>query len=92
MLGAICAMIKADITTGSDNAAYNYGFDDTPTGWNDGTGGEAALAKANGGLSGFNPEQQAMIIQHYYVRRYQENLPEASWQPWQPFAAHVFTA
>jgi hypothetical protein len=92
MLGAICAMIKADIQTGSDLSAYNYGFDNNPTGWNDGTGGEAALTKAGGNLSPFNPEQQAMIIQHYYVRRFVEKLPEASWQPWQPYAEHVFTA
>jgi len=91
MLGAICAMIKADIQTGSDQAAYNYGFDNA-TGWTDGTGGEAALAKAGGNLSAFNPEQQAMIVQHYYVRRYVENMPAAAWQPWLTYAEHVYTA
>jgi hypothetical protein len=92
MLGSICAMIKARIATGSDNAAYNSGFANDSNGWTDGTGGETALTKAGGDLRPFNPEQQAMIIQHYYVRRFIEKLPDASWQPWQPYAAHVFTA
>ena len=52
----------------------------------------AALAKAGGNLSAFNPEQQAMIIQHYYVRRYVENMPAAAWQPWLTYAEHVYTA
>ena len=91
MLGALCAMIKADITTGSDRAAYNYGFNDA-TGWTDGAGGEAALSTAHGNLKSFNPEQQAMIVQHYYVRRFVENLPAPSYQAWLPYAQQVYAA
>jgi hypothetical protein len=94
MVGAICGMIKARIQTGSDDAAYNYGFQPTSAGWYDGTGGETALNNAHGNLSSFAPEQQAMIIQHYYVRNFMENThqPPPDVAAWVPYAAHVHSA
>ena len=80
------------LAVNSSNNGYNYGFDNTDQGWTDGTGGEAALAAANSNYGTFNREQQAMIVQHYYTRRYVENLPEAQYQAWMPYAQQVFTS
>ena len=69
-------------------AGYNYGFQDDPghngPGWIYGEGGESALQAANGNLNAFNAEQQAMIIQHYYNRRWVQNPPKdvSAWQPY----------
>ncbi len=74
--------------------AYNYGYLDSYTG----DGGETALEDAinnNPGLTPaevfelFNPEQQAMIIQHYYVRL-NEVSPPKDVTAWQPFKDVVY--
>jgi len=74
--------------------AYNYGYADPYTG----DGGETALEDAinnNPGLTPaevfelFNPEQQAMIIQHYYVRT-NEVSPPKDVTAWQPFKDVVY--
>jgi hypothetical protein len=75
---------------------YNYGYTNDLNG--DG-GGPGLLAEINKNptlskkevFERFNREQQAMIIQHYYVRRYIENRPASDYAPWQPFQDVVFT-
>ena len=61
--------------------AYNYGY----TNSSNGNGADAALDAAQGDFGVFNPEQQANIVKHYYVRRYEENRPQADWSSWQPY-------
>jgi hypothetical protein len=61
--------------------AYNYGY----TNEANGDGGEAALQAADGDFEAFNREQQGQIVMHYYVRRYEENRPEADWEDWQEY-------
>ena len=86
-LQAIHAQLLEKLTGVS---AYNYGFTDAYNG----DGGGSALStriNSNPSLSNeevfetFNREQQAQIIQHYYVRRYVESRPEPDYAPWQPF-------
>ncbi len=60
---------------------YNYGY----TNAYNGDGSEAALNDARGNFDEFNREQQAMIIQHYHVRRYEEK-PTSDYTAWQPYA------
>jgi hypothetical protein len=72
-------------------AGYNYGFTNDSAGWTNGEGGEAALTTANGNFNAFNREQQAMIIQHYYVRRFGSN-PPLEYTEWQPYANLVYAA
>jgi hypothetical protein len=59
-------------------AGYNYGY----TNDFDGEGAQQALVNAKGNFNSFNREQQAMIIQHYWVRRYSEQKEYAEWQPY----------
>ena len=68
--------------------AYNYGY----TNSTNGNGAETALSAANGDFSVFNPEQQGNIIEHYYVRRYEENRPAAEYAAWQPYVDIVQAA
>ncbi|MGF1493707.1 MAG: hypothetical protein ACFBSC_14875 [Microcoleaceae cyanobacterium] len=91
---AIHAQLKEELTGVS---AYNYGFNNR----SNGEGGEVSLLNAinnNPLLSQkevfeiFNREQQAMIIQHYYVRRYVERRPEADYAAWQPIQEVHYTA
>jgi hypothetical protein len=75
-------------------AGYNYGFVNGTNGgpgWENGQGGEQALNNAKGNFGAFNAEQQAMIIQHYYVRRYVKS-PPLDFTAWQPYANLVHTA
>jgi hypothetical protein len=76
-------------------AGYNYGFVDDPNhngpGWTYGEGGETALNNAHGNLTSFNAEQQAMIIQHYYNRRYVQS-PPLDVTAWEPYQKLVYTA
>jgi hypothetical protein len=67
---------------GSDG--YNYGHDDTDDGEEWGAGGASALNAANGDLDAFNPEQQARIVEHYYVRTWgaESARSNAAWQPY----------
>ncbi len=69
---------------------YNYGHDDTYQGHRRGDGAQPALDAAGGNFDAFNPEQQASIIQHYYVRRYLDELPDANYRAWQPYADVVY--
>jgi hypothetical protein len=66
--------------------AYNYGYNDDYNG----SGGEDDLIAANGDFSVFNVEQQATIIEHYYVRRYVEKLDASLYEAWQPYADIVY--
>jgi hypothetical protein len=59
-------------------AGYNYGY----TNVKNGDGGETELQASGGNLGNFNPEQQGQIAMHYYVRRYQDNLPYTDWEPY----------
>ncbi len=65
---------------------YNYGYDNEY----DGSGAEPELELAEGILGLFNVEQQAMIIQHYFVRRYIEQKSPADYAAWQPYADIVY--
>lgn len=69
---------------------YNYGYDDTYQGHRRGDGAEPELRAAGGDFEAFNREQQASIIQHYYVRRYVDSLPDADYRAWQPYADVVY--
>lgn len=64
---------------------YNYGYEDASTG----EGAQGALEAAKGDFSQFNREQQASIIEHYYVRRYEQDLDCAAWEP---YARAVYAA
>ncbi len=70
--------IHAQVT--SDDA-YNYGY----TNRLNGDGGEAALQEANGDFEAFNREEQGQIVMHYYVRRYEEERPQAEWADWETY-------
>ena len=66
-------------------AAYDYG-------------GEAALvsrraaaASDKAAFDTYNREAEAHIIEDYWDRRFQQALPQASWQSWQPYDNVVFT-
>jgi PKD repeat protein len=61
---------------------YNYGYKNN----NNGSGGESELNNASGDFSKFNVEQQAKIIEHYFVRRYIQGLSKAEYAAWQPYA------
>ena len=64
-------------------AGYDYGWDNsTPQGPRRGDGADAALNAAGGNFDKFNREQQAMIIQHYYVRRYEDAVDYTAWLPY----------
>jgi hypothetical protein len=71
---------------------YNYGYNNSVNG----EGGEDDLERAfdeHQNLSDkevfelFNREQQAMIIEHYYVRRYEEALNYSAWEPFHQIVA-----
>jgi len=57
---------------------YNYGYTDSETG----EGAQDRLNAAAGNFSAFNREQQAQIIMHYFVRRYEKALDYTAWQPY----------
>jgi hypothetical protein len=57
---------------------YNYGYTDSETG----EGAQGRLNAAGGDFSVFNREQQAQIIMHYFVRRYEKTLDFTAWQPY----------
>jgi hypothetical protein len=63
-------------------AGYNYGFNNDDEGWLDGEGAQQALINAKDNYNSFNREQQAMIIQHYWMRRYSEHKEYTEWQPY----------
>ena len=69
---------------------YNYGYDDDY----DGEGAQDELAAAGGDFESFNREQQASIIEHYFVRRFhdpeREDGTTRDWAAWQPYAQAVF--
>jgi PKD repeat protein len=77
--------IAEQIDQGQD--AYDYGYDNAY----DGSGGEEELNESNGNFDDFNVEQQAQIIEHYYVRRYVEGYDPALYAAWQQYADIVFT-
>jgi hypothetical protein len=69
--------------------AYYYG-QNSPGGCNNGNGAEDSLMEnltAAGGnghqaFSDYEGEEQAEMIEHYYVRRFERNLDYAAWQPY----------
>lgn len=80
--------------------AYNYGFDKTPAGRRRGDGAEATLQLGNGDFAQLNREQQGKLIEHYFVRRFVDQLPATaldpatkevrpSYEAWQPYANAV---
>jgi hypothetical protein len=75
---------------GQATTGYNYGFDDTTDGWYDGTGAEPELQAAAGDFESFNREQQASIVEHYFVRRFFDPTridgTTRDFAPWQPYA------
>jgi hypothetical protein len=70
---------------------YNYGFDDSKQGKRRGDGADTSLDNAGGNFNSFNREQQAEIIQHYYVRRYVDNLDPKQYEAWVPYAQKVYS-
>jgi hypothetical protein len=82
-------------------AGYNYGFQNTQQGWLNGEGAQSALNAAAGNYNSFNREQQAMIIQHYYMRKYgpatnpdntTNTVGAAEYTEWLPYANIVHNA
>jgi hypothetical protein len=63
---------------------YNYGYDDAFNG----NGAEPELQAAGGNLTTFNLEQQATIMEHFYVRKYIES-PALDTTDWQPYVDYV---
>ena len=63
------------------NANYNYGY----TNEENGDGAEDALQAKNGDFDQFDPEQQAQIAMHYWVRRIRESRPAADYADWQTY-------
>ena len=57
---------------------YNYGY----TNSENGDGAQDRLNAAGGDFTVFNREQQAQIIMHYFVRRYEQALDYSAWQPY----------
>jgi hypothetical protein len=57
---------------------YNYGYTDS----HNGEGAQEELDNAGGDFSQFNREQQAQIIEHYYVRRYLQSVDYSAWSPY----------
>jgi hypothetical protein len=57
---------------------YNYGY----TNSENGEGAQDRLNAAAGDFTVFNREQQAQIIMHYFVRRYEQALDYSAWQPY----------
>jgi len=70
--------IHAQVT---DPDAYDYGYTDA----SNGDGAETALENAGGDFEAFNREQQAQIVMHYFVRRFEEERDEEEWEAWQPY-------
>jgi PKD repeat protein len=71
-------IINSILDQAIDPDCYNYGYDNAENG----EGGQVELLDANGDFDVFNVEQQAQIIEHYYVRKYVEGLPYDEWQPY----------
>jgi hypothetical protein len=75
---------------GQMTVGYNYGYTDA----HDGAGAEDELNAAAGDFESFNREQQAAIIEHYFVRRFFEPTradgTSRDWSAWQPYAQQVF--
>jgi hypothetical protein len=65
----------------ASSEGYNYGYTDAATG----EGAQSALNAAAGNFNVFNREQEAQIIQHYYVRKF-EKEPALDFAAWQPYA------
>lgn len=74
-------MLEALIDQRTD-ADYNYGYENNDDGETTGKGAQEALKAANGDFSQFNREQQANIIEHYYVRRFEKGLDYSAWEPY----------
>jgi hypothetical protein len=70
-------MVQA-IEAQMSSQGYNYGYTDAATG----EGAQDALNAAAGDFSKFNREQQAQIIMHYYVRKFEKSLDFTAWQPY----------
>jgi hypothetical protein len=77
MSEAIHAQIAGD--------GYNYGYVDEVTG----EGAQQRLIDAAGDFEQFNREQQAQIIEHYYVRRFMLGQSPGEYAPWQIYADRV---
>jgi hypothetical protein len=69
----------------ASSEGYNYGYDNNAKGEATGEGAQDELNAAAGDFNHFNREQQAQIIEHYYVRRFQSN-PVLDVTAWQPYA------
>jgi len=65
---------------------YNYGWSNTANGPVNGEGAQQALINAKGNFNSFNREQEAMIIQHYWMRRFGPAATRAEYTEWQPYA------
>ena len=83
-------MVEA--THGQMTGGYNYGYDDAF----DGEGAQPELTAATGKFDSFNREQQAQIIEHYFIRRFFAPFYDAAqtnprtYTEWQPYANQVF--
>ena len=74
--------LEAQITEGDD--AYDYGY----TNARNGEGGQANLEAAGGDFNAFNREQQANIIEHYYIRKFVDKdvVPKPDVTAWEPYS------
>jgi hypothetical protein len=72
---------------------YNYGYGNNSY---DGEGAQDELNAAGGNFDSFNREQQAQIIEHYFVRRFFDPFRDAArtdardFAAWEPYAQKVF--
>jgi hypothetical protein len=88
------AFYMAEAIHAQEDEGYNYGY----TNVDNGDGGEVKLnemRETHPNLSmkelfeRFNREQQAQIVKHYYVRRY-ENNPSLDYAAWEPYREVVY--
>jgi len=76
----LCVTIPTDHAGGTVTLSRGDGI---------GFGAESALTAANNDLNSFNPEQQAQVIMHYFVRRHLLNQNADEFNAWLPYAEFV---
>jgi len=79
---------------GQMTGGYNYGYTEDNDGRKYGEGAQDDLVAADGDFDHFNREQQAQIVEHYFMRRFFDpTKPDGTareYTEWQPYAQQVF--
>lgn len=75
------------VNLGSIPVVYDYDghVKQYDKGWITGEGAQQVLRDTHGNFDAFNREQQARIIEHYFVRRYLLNYPPQDYADWQKY-------